>query len=94
MHAINRIKLDRHPDHFVLRLGLSASPDAGSPGEEVISVVLPLATALELAVTLFESVQLATPEMQNAFVTLLPRIAALNENNEKVKSAAATQGAT
>jgi hypothetical protein len=78
MDAANSFKIERYPDHFIVRLGVTANPETGETWEEVASVLLPLTTALTLAVALFENVQKATPELQQAFEALQPKINALN----------------
>jgi hypothetical protein len=84
MHPANRFELIRNPDHFILRFGASRKEaSAGDFGDEVTTVMLPLTTAMVLGVALFEEFNKATPELQQFFEVLQPRINALNAANKQ-----------
>ena len=74
MNIANQVTINRINDHFVLRFGLRVpSGSADSDVEPVAAVALPLTAAIELTLTLFESMVSSIMELQTFFGGLQSR---------------------
>jgi hypothetical protein len=90
MQAANRFKIERHPDHFIFKFGVSAKEDSAAEfGDEVVTLMVPLTCATVLAVAIFEETTTATGELQRFYEALQPRIAALNARQKAQQEALA-----
>lgn len=87
MIAANRVHVEKHPDHFILRFALSMSPDREAPGEDVATIMLPISAGALLGVEMFEGMMGATQTLNAYFLALGPRIEALNRLSDHAKPA-------
>jgi len=78
MDFANHVKIERRPDHFFVRFALNSGSDPNEEGTEIVTIVLPLATAIDLSVMIFEAVYKSVPRLQEIFNGVQTRINSLN----------------
>lgn len=89
----NRVEVIRNTDHFVLKLGLQANQGDASLGKEVLKLVLPLTTSIDLGLKLFEGMFLAAGEIQTYFAQIGERVNRLNDIKAVVENQVKSQAA-
>lgn len=89
----NRVEVVRNTDHFVLKLGLQAKQGDASFGKEILKVVLPLTTSIDLGLKLFEGMFLAAGEIQAYFAQIGEKVNRLNDIKAIIESQVKKQAA-
>jgi hypothetical protein len=82
MLAANRVQVSHRVDHFLIRFGLSASEDLEDQGDEVASVLVPIAAASVLALDIFGGLQASGPALTKLYEGMAQKIANLNNLTE------------
>lgn len=79
MNIANQVKIERMKDHFVLRFSMRHASEAGAEEEHVATIAVPLTTAIELSLGMFEAMTHSIVELQMHFVGLQSRINEINK---------------
>jgi hypothetical protein len=75
MNFVNRVKVERRKDHYLLWFGFSGSDDPNDRGAEQATVAIPLGVATELLLELFKGSMMAPVEVQELFADYNLRLA-------------------
>lgn len=92
MNFANRCAIQRQTDHVILRFSFTKDPkDPAADGDDVAVIAVPLTTATELSLSLFESLFASILEFQSFFTGVQDRINRLNTLGATTQAAAQRQ---